>query len=166
VDRESSRVQAAACFFPFSNIMVSRESAPPYRPGIVLGWHNQTTTLQGIVAPFDFREYDAAADRYELVMDEDRLTAMAAGISPIRKVSSDDPPTLLIHGDADALCPLVHSQELVREMQAAGVPVRLVKVAGKGHGWVEMAEQVPLCADWFVEHLKAPGSGASASEGR
>ncbi|MGZ3432579.1 MAG: hypothetical protein ACXWN0_12955 [Isosphaeraceae bacterium] len=31
---------------------------------------------------------------------------MACQISPITFVTSDDPPTLIIHGDADTLVPL------------------------------------------------------------
>ncbi len=45
----------------------------------------------------------------------------AAAISPIRFVSDDDPPVLLIHGDADELVPIRNSEALTAELDRVGV---------------------------------------------
>src|SRR6185503_12413966 len=50
----------------------------------------------------------------------------AASVSPILFVSSDDPPTLLIHGDADKLVPISHSERIHAALKAAGVATEFV----------------------------------------
>jgi acetyl esterase/lipase len=55
--------------------------------------------------------------------------------SPIRHVTPDDPPMLLIHGDDDLLVPLGQSQSLASALDAAGVPHRLIVVPGARHGF-------------------------------
>ncbi len=144
VDRESARVQAAACFFPQTQIAV-------YVPGpaVVIG----SSTFPGMAAPFDFQELDPTENRYVHIADGGRVSAIANSISPLTLVTPDDPPTLLIHGSEDKLCPMAASQEMQLKLASLGIPARLVAVPGKEHGWADMAEQVTLCADWFDEHL-------------
>lgn len=55
--------------------------------------------------------------------------------SPISYVSKDDPPVLLVHGTADLMVPVIHSERLEEKLRAAGVPVELVAVTGAGHIW-------------------------------
>jgi acetyl esterase/lipase len=55
--------------------------------------------------------------------------------SPLRHVSSADPPMLLIHGADDARVPLAQSETLAAALQGAGVPHRLIVVAGARHGF-------------------------------
>lgn len=54
--------------------------------------------------------------------------------SPVTYVSSDDPPFLILHGDADTSIPLSQSQELYEKLVAAGVDVTFVVVIGGEHG--------------------------------
>jgi dipeptidyl aminopeptidase/acylaminoacyl peptidase len=54
--------------------------------------------------------------------------------SPIAHVSTDDSPTLLVHGDADASVPLEQSTRLRAALQRAGVENELIVVRGGGHG--------------------------------
>ena len=64
VEKESSRVQAVACFFPptdFLNYGKAGENA------IGRG------TLAGFKAPFDFHEFDQATKRFERVTDEAKI---------------------------------------------------------------------------------------------
>jgi acetyl esterase/lipase len=65
-----------------------------------------------------------------------------AAASPIRYVTHAAPPFLLIHGTADTVVPYVHSKRLEGALAAAGVPVKLVPIAGaehifNGHGDVD-----------------------------
>ena len=55
--------------------------------------------------------------------------------SPVDHVSKDDPPFLIIHGTADLVVPIIHSERLHAKLTGAGVESRLLPVAGKGHGW-------------------------------
>jgi acetyl esterase/lipase len=55
--------------------------------------------------------------------------------SPVRHVTHDDPPMLLIHGDGDLLVPLDQSRRLAAALEAAAVPHRLIVVAGARHGF-------------------------------
>jgi acetyl esterase/lipase len=56
------------------------------------------------------------------------------GASPIFHVSSDDPPFLLIHGDKDESVPFAQSEEMEKALKEAGVPVKLIRIEGAGHG--------------------------------
>jgi acetyl esterase/lipase len=54
--------------------------------------------------------------------------------SPVSHVTSDDPPFLLIHGDADKIVPFSQSEIMQAALEKAGVPVKLIRVPGGGHG--------------------------------
>ena len=65
----------------------------------------------------------------EAVFSEDAMWA----ISPLAYVSEDDPPFLILHGDADQTVFLHHSENLQEALVNLGVPVELVIVSGGGH---------------------------------
>jgi acetyl esterase/lipase len=78
-------------------------------------------------------------------------------VSPVLKVTADDAPTLMIHGDKDTLVPVEHSKNMVPLFEKAGVPVRLVVIEGAGHGFTpkQRAEQMaPAAMEWLEKHLK------------
>lgn len=54
--------------------------------------------------------------------------------SPITYVTPDDPPFLLIHGDADPVVPYEWSERMLAALQGAGVEASLMTVPGGGHG--------------------------------
>jgi len=56
-----------------------------------------------------------------------------ADVSPLTHVSHDDPPVLLVHGDADQIVPLRHALDLDARLEAAGTEVELFAVPGGGH---------------------------------
>lgn len=58
----------------------------------------------------------------------------ARAASPLTHVTGDDTQFLIMHGDQDALVPLVQSQKFVTALEKAGVPVELVVLPGAGHG--------------------------------
>jgi acetyl esterase/lipase len=55
--------------------------------------------------------------------------------SPVTYVSPDDPPFLLLHGEADRLVPIEQSQILLAALQTANVPAELVIVSNAGHSF-------------------------------
>lgn len=58
----------------------------------------------------------------------------ARAASPLTYVSPDDPPFLIMHGDADPVVPHQQSVLLNDALTKAGVPSRLETLAGSGHG--------------------------------
>jgi acetyl esterase/lipase len=138
-------VQAVACFFPPTDFLNYG------KPGeIALG----NGILDGFPAPFDFREFDAKLKKFVTVTDLDAIFDIGRKISPINHVSPDDPPALIIHGDADKLVPIQQAELIVEKLKAAGVETRLVVKPGASHGWPDMAKDYTHIVDWFDSHLK------------
>jgi len=79
----------------------------------------------------------------------------ASDFSPILHVTSDDPPTLLIHGDQDRLVPLSNSQKMIEALKAKKVPAKLIVMEGSGHGFRgESRERASnAMVAWFETHL-------------
>jgi acetyl esterase/lipase len=146
VDRESSRVQAVACFFPptdFLNYGAARhEMIHPKDFG------------QMFRPAFDYHELNRAENLWVPVTDENKLREIARKNSPAWHVSLDDAPTLIYHGDADTLVPLQQSEWIVEKLKAEKVDAKLVVKAGAGHGWLTMVKDMEAFADWFDAHLK------------
>jgi acetyl esterase/lipase len=146
VDRESSRVQAVACFFPPTDLLNfgkpgnemihAADHKPPFR------------------AAFDYRELDKESMLWVPIKDDQRLREMTRQISPIAFVSPDDPPTLIIHGDQDTLVPLQQSERISDKFKKTGVESKLVVRKGAGHGWTGLDKDLSLFVDWFDDHLK------------
>ncbi|MFL5338792.1 MAG: alpha/beta hydrolase [Gemmataceae bacterium] len=86
--------------------------------------------------------------------------AKTADVSPLLHVSEKTAPTLLIHGDKDALVPIEHSQNMIAALQKAKVPSELLVIAGAGHGFSPQQNQtqvVPAMLGWFDKYLAARG---------
>ncbi|SIO58184.1 Acetyl esterase/lipase [Singulisphaera sp. GP187] len=152
VDRTSSRVQAVACFFPPTDFL---NYGKPGENAIGRG------TLKGFQAPFDFHEADKTTGRFERITDEAKIQEIGEQISPITHVSSDDPPTLIIHGDADKLVPIQQAELIVEKLKKANVEAKLVPKPGAVHGWPQIDKDVLLFVDWFDEHLKKSKDSSS-----
>ncbi len=79
----------------------------------------------------------------------------AADISPILFVTPDDPPTLLIHGDADTTVNISHSQRMIKALQENGIKSDFITLPGAGHGFrgadAEKAQAALLA--WFTQTL-------------
>ncbi len=153
VDRASSRVQAVACFFPPTDFL--NYGTPGY------AWLNRGPK-DALRAPFDFHEWNAQLRQFDPVNEETRLK-IAREVSPIYHVSKDDPPTLIIHGDKDALVPIQQAQSIIRQFRAEGVPCELVVKPGAAHGWRDWQDDMRIICDWFDKYLKASGSQAGAA---
>jgi acetyl esterase/lipase len=128
VDRASSRVQAVACFFPPTDFL---NYARPGRDVLTA----LDEELVRFKAPFDFCELDDQARRFVLIEDREKRLAIIRDISPITHVTPDDPPTLILHGDADRLVPIQQSEDVIKKLEEVSVPAELVVRPGAGHGW-------------------------------
>jgi len=83
---------------------------------------------------------------------------LAQRASPIHWVSAGDPPTLIMHGDADRTVPFAQSEQLHAALRAKGVDVELYRVRGAGHGFRGASESrdalIDRVADFFDAKLK------------
>ena len=147
IEREPSRVAAVACFFPPTDFL---NYGKPGEDAIGRG------ILEGFAAPFDFHDFDPKRKKFVEVVDEAKIAALGRSISPINHVSADDPPTLIIHGDADKLVPIQQAEIIVEKLQAAGVEAKLIAKPGAAHGWGGIEKDISSLADWFDAHLKKP----------
>ena len=86
--------------------------------------------------------------------------------SPINYVSKDDPPMLLVHGDADRTVPFNQSELMEAALRKAGVPVQLIRIEGGDHGPTFPGAKNPpdykaAMVKWFDEHLRKGSSSSN-----
>jgi acetyl esterase/lipase len=77
-----------------------------------------------------------------------------ARANPITYVTPDDPPFLIVHGDADLLVPHDQSVRLDTALRKAGVRVRFVTIPGGPHGGDTVTQGLPLALDFLAEVLR------------
>ena len=144
---QSSRVQAVVAYFPptdFVNYGAERQFFIDY-----MKKSGGSNSLQAL----DLIDHDDENFLRNKVKDEARLAQHYRDIAPYYHVSVDDPPTLLIHGDADDRVPIQQSERIADKFQAEGVTHKLHRKAGGVHGWKPDDEELALIADWFDMHL-------------
>ena len=134
IDRESSAVQAAACFFPPTDFL---NYGKPGEDAVGIG------ILKGFKAAFGPKS-DTPESRQELGRE----------LSPIYFLTKETPPCLIIHGDADKLVPYQQAEIFVAKAKELGVKADLINRPGKDHGWAKIEDDVTLLADWFDKHLR------------
>jgi dipeptidyl aminopeptidase/acylaminoacyl peptidase len=138
-------VRAVACFFPPTDFLNYGKQGE-----VALG----RGTLKGFRAPFDFHELNRELKALVPITDEARILEIGRQISPVTHVTTDDPPTLIIHGDADNLVPIQQAELIVEKLKGAGVEAKLVVKPGAGHGWSKLEADWSIITDWFDSHLK------------
>jgi dipeptidyl aminopeptidase/acylaminoacyl peptidase len=106
--------------------------------------------------------YYPPVDLRQMVGPNERFPALefpreqAESISPVLYATPDDPPTLLIHGDADELVNISHSVRMQEALERAGVVHEFVTIPGGDHGFRNAEHRTraeALMVDWFVRHL-------------
>lgn len=135
VERESSEVNAIACFYPptdFLNWGKTGQSALEF-PMLRVFWPAFGVTAQ---------------------TSHETLLKMGRDFSPIYGITTKFPPTLIFHGDADTLVPIQQSELFMKKLESAGVPHRLVVKPGHSHGYPDVAGDLDQCADWFLKYLE------------
>ncbi len=145
VEKFSSRVQAVACFYPPTDFL---NYGKPGENAMGRG------ILAAFRAPFDFRELDPKIRAFVSITDEERILAIGKMISPVNNVTEDDPPSLIIHGDADKLVPIQQAEIIIEKMKQAKVPCELIVKPGAAHGWGGMEKDYVTFADWFDKYLQ------------
>lgn len=87
-----------------------------------------------------------------------RALETARKASPITYVSKDDPPFLIMHGDADNTVPFRQSKAFADALKEAGVPVTLIVLNGVGHGGQEFLkpDKIRIIDAFLREYLSRP----------
>ena len=80
---------------------------------------------------------------------------MMEAASPVCYASRTNPPTLLMHGDADRLVSLENSRQMYEALKAAGNDVRLITIPGQGHGFFDGEEYYEKIFRFLEEVLKS-----------
>ena len=129
VEQQSSKVQCVVALYPVTD---------PAKVETVSGLQ-AITSFMGAPARFDPKRFRDAA--------------------PVTHVTADDPPFLLIHGDADRTVPYSQSEAMEAALKKAGVTVKLVRVPGGDHGSdfpgnTQKMDWPAMVLEWFDTYLK------------
>jgi acetyl esterase/lipase len=136
LERFSTRVRAVGVFFP---------------PTDFVNWKEGQAIDPKVIVPLLF--VGGSSGRSEAdIREQARLS------SPFHRVTKPEPPFLLIHGDADPVVPLEHSQKLVKAITDAGGKAELIVKKGGGHPWLTLPQEVQVLADWFDGELLPTGA--------
>ena len=148
VDKVSSRVQAAAVFYPPTDF-------------VNFGGPNPTETINqaalvftGVAGAFDFKYFSDTTKTFVTITDTKKRLVIAKQVSPINAVTPDDPPVLIIHGDKDVLVPKQQSESIIVKFKEAKVPCNLIIKEGGTHGWRNREVEEKNFLDWFDKYLK------------
>ena len=133
VDRESSAVQAVACFFPCTDFL---NFGSPGEDAVGVGRLKDYKTA--------FGDASNAADA---------RSALGRQISPIRFITPSMPPTLILHGDQDPLVPVQQGEIFVQAATAVGAHAVLMVKHG-AHGWPNLDNDRVTLAEWFDANLR------------
>lgn len=148
VEKVSSKVQAAAVFYPPTDFLNwGQQGFNPVNQKLLL-------QQQGVLGAFEFKRFDSTKFMYTPIEDQEKILAIAKSISPAQLVTADDAPTYITHGDKDRVVPLQQSQLMQEKLLAAKVPVVLTIKPDAGHGWSNQAEERKEFVKWFDKYLK------------
>ena len=130
IDRESSAVNAVACFYP---------------PTDYLNWFEQGDNAVGIGKLAAY----ASAFGPKAATEEGRAV-LGRELSSIYWVHKGQPPIFIVHGDADPQVSIRQSQRFLKRCHEEGAVCELVIREGAGHGgWQEMPQDTERMVEWF-----------------
>ena len=131
------------------------DAGDPQARDVVLRGASGVAAVVAYFPPVDLRGFTGPSKQFPALEFPNEL---APSVSPIDFVSSDDPPVLLIHGDADKLVPIAHSARMRAGLAAAGATVDFVTIPGGDHGFTNPAHSqraMELTVSWFARYLLA-----------
>lgn len=85
---------------------------------------------------------------------KDKLLELGKLMSPITHVTAKFPPTMIVHGDKDALVPVQQARVMDEALGKSGVDHTLVVVEGGGHDGKTFFEGLPKLLAFFKAKLK------------
>jgi acetyl esterase/lipase len=82
----------------------------------------------------------------------DERTSLYEEASPIRYVTPDDPPTLILHGTIDDVVPIDQADLLAAKLKSTGIPYIYDRLPGWPHA-MDVAYPVNERCAWFMERF-------------
>ncbi len=140
VNQESSKVQAVVALAGNSDLTA-----------FVTGTDGDRTAVSSFIGTYLAFFRTADAQQKELLQ--------YAEASPTSYVSPDDPPVLLVHGDADTVVPFSQSELFHQKLADGGVTVELIRIPSGDH-FLATSESGPASdylsamVEWFDRHLQ------------
>ncbi|MBX7168220.1 MAG: alpha/beta hydrolase [Pirellulales bacterium] len=138
------------------------------------GWSDQSSRVQAVVdffgpaemvAEFEHQRRGAGlaalVNRKVRILEDflggtpDEVPELYKQASPVRYVTRDDAPTLILQGTHDILVPYDQSIKMSAALAKKGVPGRMELVFGAGHGWQgdELDHSKRVVFEFLEEHL-------------
>jgi acetyl esterase/lipase len=123
---------------------------------------NRVAAVVAYFPPVELSEFLHMKDRFPALDFDPKL---AESVSPLRFVTSDDAPTLLVHGDKDDLVKLDQSTRILEEFEQEKVPAELIVIEGAGHGFGgdDGKRASTALVDWFDKYLAPPAATGNGS---
>lgn len=136
IDQQASTLQAVAVFFPPCDFMHwSEDGQPAFRNQFLLAAFGKAFVEDPKNTP------------------KEKFDELAKKLSPSEYVSKAMPPTMIVHGDADALVPISQSVNFCKQLESFKVPNQLLVAKGKGHGYKGMELDFLKMIDWYDKYL-------------
>ncbi len=132
---------------------LAADSGNPDSTDALLRQGNEVAAVVAYFPPVDLRRLVGPNERFPaLNFDAEK----AAAISPILHADPSDPPTLLIHGDADDLVNISNSEIMFAEFQKQNVVSDFIVIEGGEHGFRgdHAVEADAARLAWFESHLR------------
>ena len=111
------------------------DAGDPNSDDEVMRQDNSVAAVVAYFPPVDLRQLAGPGSWSERFPALNFDPEKAESISPILHADPDDPPTLLIHGDADGLVGIENSVMMQEEFQSKNVESQFITIPGGGHGF-------------------------------
>jgi acetyl esterase/lipase len=115
----------------------------------------ESSRVAAVVAYFPPTDLTRWGNRRAFPATAALMEAEAAQYSPIRFVSPGAAPSLIVHGDADTVVPMVEGETMHGALTQAGVPASFIRIEGAGHGFegADLERANAAMVRWFERHL-------------
>jgi|GEM_PF-815760 len=137
------------------------------------GWEEYSSRVQAACSYYGVSDLTEQFKYYLLIKDtfNEPLQQFMGGVprwipdsyrlaSPIKHITPDDPPLLLVHGDLDPIVSPEQSKTMHKAYQQAGLESTLVIVSGAKHNFTRLIPMSPsptqivqMVTDFFTKHL-------------
>ena len=134
---------------------MTADSGDPSASDAVLKESSRVAAVVAWFPPTDLARF--GTEQIRKAIPAMRLTdAEAAEYSPIRFVSPDAAPSLIVHGDADTGVPIIEGETMHGALTKAGAVASFMRIEGAGHGFAgaDLERVNAAMVQWFERHLR------------
>jgi acetyl esterase/lipase len=115
----------------------------------------ESSRVAAVVAYFPPTDLSRFANKRSFPATAALTEAEAAQYSPIRFVSPGAAPSLIVHGDADTVVPMVEGETMHEALTKAGVVASFIRIERAGHAFegADLERVNAAMVQWFERHL-------------